>query len=88
MRTIFRSAFILVISIYVDTSIAGSITCKGHIIEDDTLEPVSKNTVREKCGEPISSEFGTDIFHMPNGTKIMVRYNASHEVQSIEEVSK
>ena len=86
--SIIKLAIFVVIVVYAQSSIAGSITCNGHIIQDDTLEPVSKSAVREKCGEPVSSKFGADIFHMPNGTKIMVKYNASHQVQSIEEVSE
>jgi hypothetical protein len=48
---------------------------------------VSKHTVREKCGRPAIQEYGKDIYDMPNGTKIMVRYNSDDEVQSIDEIS-
>lgn len=82
-----RLVLILMLSIYVEASIAGSITCRGHIIEDDSPEPVLKSTVREKCGEPASDELYEDIYHMPNGTRIMIRYSGS-EVKSIEEVSE
>ena len=82
-----RLLIILVLSVYVEASFAGSITCRGHFIEDDTLQPVSKHTVREKCGMPAVKEYDKDIYDMPNGTKIMVRYTSDDDVQSIEEIS-
>ena len=82
-----RLLIILVLSVYIEVSFAGSITCRGHYIEDDTLQPVSKRTVREKCGRPAVQESDKDIYDMPNGTKIMVRYTSDNEVRSIEEIS-
>ena len=81
-----RLLIILVLSVYVEVSFAGGITCRGHYIEDDTLQPVSKRTVREKCGMPAVKEYDKDIYDMPNGTKIMVRYTSDDEIQSIEEI--
>ena len=82
-----RLLVIFVFSVYVEASFAGSITCRGHFIEDDTLQPVSKSTVREKCGRPAIQESAKDIYDMHNGTKIMVRYTSDDEVRSIEEIS-
>ena len=82
-----RLILILVLSVYVEALFAGSITCSGHIIEDDTLQPASKSTVREKCGKPAVQESAKDIYNMPNGTKIMVRYTSDGDVLSIEEIS-
>ena len=81
-----RLLIILVLSVYVEASFAGSFTCRGHIIDDDTRQPVSKSTVREKCGRPAVQEFDKDIYDMHNGTKITVRYTSDNEVQSIEEI--
>ena len=81
-----RLLVILVLSVYVEASFAGSITCRGYNIEDDTLQPVSKSTVREKCGRPEVQEYGKDIYDMHNGSKKIVRYTSDNEVQSIEEI--
>lgn len=88
MKTVLKIGVYLLILMFGEIVVAGSITCRGHIIEDDTLEPVLKSTVRQKCGEPETQKLGGDLYKMPNGTSIVVRYNASQEVQSIEEVSK
>lgn len=81
-----RLLIILVLSVYVEASFAGSITCRGYNIEDDTLQPVSKSTVREKCGKPAVQEYDKDIYDMHNGSKKIVRYTSDDDVQSIEEI--
>jgi hypothetical protein len=89
MNSVFKPAlFFLVCMFYGQMTIAGSIECRGHIIEDGTLEPVLKSSVRRHCGKPESEGFDSDIYKMPNGTRIMVRYNASNNVEVIEEVSE
>jgi hypothetical protein len=67
------------------TALAESISCGQFMIEDDQTDPVTKNEVLKKCGEP-TVERGNDWVYERYGqnTKIL-HFNDNGGLESISE---
>ncbi len=83
MRTIFFPFMLLMAS--TSTVLADSISCGQSMIQGGLTDPVTKDEVLQKCGEPSAKEGNDWIYERDGGATAVLHLNDNGDLESISE---
>lgn len=83
-----RGYVALLIFGFTQTSLAGSISGKGHLIQDDQVHPVLMEEVLDTCGEPKRREGNVLVHDQAGGVENALHFNDAGELESVDELER
>ena len=83
-----RGYVVLLVFGFTQTSYAGSINCRGHLIEDDQVHPVLMEEVLDTCGEPKRRESNVLVYDQVGGVESALHFNDAGELENVDELER
>jgi len=75
----------LLIALPTSSTFADSMACGQYMIQDGETEPVMKDEVQEKCGEPTATDGNNWIYERDGENAKILHFGANGGLESISE---